>query len=70
MEHFFNTAAPTKPDLHYHLDPLARVAWPETQHQIAHKQHKHSFNNETAVNLTAIAHKKRDGVMPSLYCAD
>lgn len=40
------------------------------QHQIAHKQHKHSFNNETAVNLTAIAHKKRDGILPSLYCAD
>ena len=29
------------------------------QHQIAHKQHKHSFNNETAVNLTAIIHKKK-----------
>ena len=35
MEHFFNTAGPTKPDLHYHLDPLARVDWPEIQHLIA-----------------------------------
>ena len=35
MEHFFNTAGPTKPDLHYLLDPLARVDWPEIQHLIA-----------------------------------
>ena len=35
MDKFFNTAGPTKPDLHYHLDPLHRLDWDEIQHLIA-----------------------------------
>lgn len=35
MERFFNTAGPTKPDLHYHLDPLTRLDWVEIEHLIA-----------------------------------
>ncbi|MBS7348972.1 MAG: AAA family ATPase [Comamonas sp.] len=35
LERFFNTAGPTKPDLHYHLDPLHRLDWEELQHLIA-----------------------------------
>jgi len=35
MERFFNTAGPTKPDLHYHLDPLSRLDWEEIGHLIA-----------------------------------
>ena len=35
MEYFFNTAGPTKPDLHYHLDPLHRLDWVELEHLIA-----------------------------------
>lgn len=35
MERFFNTAGPTKPDLHYHIDPLTRLDWDEIGHLIA-----------------------------------
>lgn len=35
MEKFFNTAGPTKPDLHYQLDPLQRLDWEEIKHLIA-----------------------------------
>ncbi|MFC4622294.1 ATP-binding protein [Comamonas nitrativorans] len=34
MERFFNTAGPTKPDLHYQLDPLQRLDWDEVRHLI------------------------------------
>lgn len=34
MERFFNTAGPTKPDLHYHLPPLQRLDWEEVGHLI------------------------------------
>lgn len=29
MEPFFNTAGPTMPEDHYHIDPLHRVDWEE-----------------------------------------
>ncbi|WP_291321204.1 AAA-like domain-containing protein [Desulfonatronospira sp.] len=39
MERFFNTAGPTIPDDHYHIDPLHRVDWEEIQHLMDHKRY-------------------------------
>lgn len=39
MEQFFNTAGPTIPADHYHLDPLARLDWEEIQHLVATKRY-------------------------------
>ena len=39
MEHFFNTAGPTVPGEHYHLDPLQRLDWDEIGHLIATKRY-------------------------------
>ncbi|WP_216601614.1 AAA family ATPase [Vreelandella azerica] len=34
MERFFNNAGPTKPNKHYHIDPLSRVDWDDIKHLI------------------------------------
>ena len=39
MDRFFNTAGPTIPEDHYHLDPLHRLDWEEIQHLIATKRY-------------------------------
>ena len=39
MERFFNTAGPTIPEDHYHLDPLHRLDWEEIQQLIATKRY-------------------------------
>jgi hypothetical protein len=39
MQRFFNTAGPTIPADHYHLDPLGRLDWEEIQHLIATKRY-------------------------------
>lgn len=39
MKRFFNTAGPTIPEDHYHLDPLQRIDWEEIQHLIASKRY-------------------------------
>ncbi|MEY4978177.1 MAG: hypothetical protein RLZZ352_447 [Pseudomonadota bacterium] len=39
MERFFNTAGPTIPKDHYHLDPLHRLDWEEIQQLIATKRY-------------------------------
>ena len=39
MEQFFNTAGPTIPADHYHLDPLQRLDWEEIQHLVATKRY-------------------------------
>ncbi len=39
MERFFNTAGPTIPSDHYHLDPLSRLDWVEIEHLIATKRY-------------------------------
>lgn len=39
MDRFFNTAGPTIPEDHYHIDPLQRVDWEEIQHLIANKRY-------------------------------
>ncbi|MBK1734171.1 hypothetical protein CKO15_02510 [Halorhodospira abdelmalekii] len=39
MERFFNNAGPTKPEDHYHIDPLARVDWDEIQRLIDQKRY-------------------------------
>ena len=39
MERFFNTAGPTIPADHYHLDPLSRLDWEEIEHLIATKRY-------------------------------
>lgn len=28
---FFNTAGPTKPEMHYHIDPISHVHWDELE---------------------------------------
>ncbi|WP_291322865.1 AAA family ATPase, partial [Desulfonatronospira sp.] len=39
MALFFNTAGPTIPEDHYHIDPLHRVDWEEIQHLIDNKRY-------------------------------
>ena len=39
MERFFNTAGPTIPADHYHLDPLQRLDWDEIKHLIDTKRY-------------------------------
>lgn len=39
MPRFFNTAGPTIPADHYHLDPLYRLDWEEIQHLINNKRY-------------------------------
>ncbi len=39
MERFFNTAGPTIPEDHYHLDPLHRLDWEDIQQLIATKRY-------------------------------
>jgi len=39
MERFFNTAGPTIPADHYHLDPLQRLDWDEVRHLIDTKRY-------------------------------
>ncbi|WP_075879276.1 ATP-binding protein [Vreelandella massiliensis] len=39
MERFFNNAGPTKPDKHYHIDPLMRVDWEEIGALIAQERY-------------------------------
>ena len=39
MDLFFNTAGPTIPKDHYHIDPLHRVDWEEIQHLIDNKRY-------------------------------
>lgn len=39
MDRFFNTAGPTIPEDHYHLDPLHRLDWEEIQYLIATKRY-------------------------------
>jgi hypothetical protein len=39
MERFFNNAGPTKPDLHYHIDPLTRLDWEEIQQLIREQRY-------------------------------
>ncbi len=38
-ERFFNTAGPTIPADHYHIDLLHRLDWEEIQHLIASKRY-------------------------------
>ena len=39
MKRFFNTAGPTIPEDHYHIDLLQRLDWEEIQHLIASKRY-------------------------------
>ncbi len=39
MERFFNNAGPTKPELHYHIDPLTRLDWDEIQQLIREQRY-------------------------------
>ena len=39
MDLFFNTAGPTIPDDHYHIDPLHRLDWAEIKHLIDSKRY-------------------------------
>lgn len=39
MPRFFNNAGPNKPNLHYTIDPLTRVDWPEVHHLISQQRY-------------------------------
>lgn len=71
MMKFFNTAGPMKPDLHYTLPPLARLAKDEVPALIAAQKyfalHAPRQTGKTTCLLALVAELKRLGTYHALY---
>ncbi|BBD76493.1 AAA family ATPase [Hydrogenophilus thermoluteolus] len=70
-EKTFNTAGPSKPELHYMIDPLARIDLPEVEALIAQERyfvlHAPRQTGKTTCLLALMNHLNREGRYRALY---